>query len=179
MDSKRIKPWLGVIAVGVVGVGLLTLGGSGGKHKVAVGRPISISGIDSYDPFGPDKSEHPEDAPKITDGNRATYWSTEQYRDFQKSKPGVGVVLDAQGAVQLSRIIVTTDTPGFTAEVESTNILGSTPQPVSDSDVVGGSTTFDIKSGAPRRYYVIWITKLPPGLDYAHVNEVRAFSKSA
>src|SRR5207253_10866022 len=40
-------------------------------------------------------------SPKITDGNRATYWSTEQYRDFQKSKPGVGVVLDAQGAVQL------------------------------------------------------------------------------
>src|SRR5207253_3933001 len=108
-------------------------------------------------------------SPKITDGNRATYWSTEQYRDFQKSKPGVGVVLDAQGAVQLSRIIVTTDTPGFTAEVESTNILGSTPQPVSDSHVVAGSTTFDIKPGAPRRYYVIWITKLPPGLDHAHV----------
>jgi hypothetical protein len=25
------------------------------------------------------------------------------------------------------------------------------------------------------RYYIVWITRLPPDRSYAHVNEVRAF----
>jgi hypothetical protein len=71
--------------------------------------------------------------------------------------------------------VVVTDTPGFTAEIEATNTEGGTPAKVSDSKVVGKTTTFEISSNGPKRYYVIWITKLPPGLNYAHVNEVRAF----
>jgi len=46
---------------------------------------------------------------------------------------------------------------------------------VSDSKTVGATTVFDVISGEPKRYYVIWITKLPPDKNYAHVNEVRAF----
>ena len=39
----------------------------------------------------------------------------------------------------------------------------------SSSQTVGASTTFAL-DGATARYYVIWITRLPPG-DVAHVNE--------
>jgi hypothetical protein len=39
---------------------------------------------------------------------------------------------------------------------------------------VSGTTTFPL-NGAAARYYLVWITLLPPG-NVAHVNEVRATS---
>ena len=93
-------------------------------------------------------------------------------------KKGVGLVLDARTVVQLSRITVVSDTPGFTAEIRATNTQGSAPHAVSDKRVVGRTTRFAITESAPTRFYIIWITKLPPGGAFAHVNEVRAFGKA-
>jgi hypothetical protein len=91
-------------------------------------------------------------------------------------KAGVGLVLDARSVVQLSRITLVTDTPGFTAEIRATNVQGTLGQKVSDGRVVGSTTRFAIKRSAPKRFYIVWITKLaPPGDHFAHVNEVRAF----
>jgi hypothetical protein len=44
--------------------------------------------------------------------------------------------------------------------------------------VVGTTTTFDISLNGlgPKRYYVIWITRLPSNSNVAHVNEVRAYT---
>jgi hypothetical protein len=78
--------------------------------------------------------------------------------------------------VQLAELTVTTDTPGFTAQIKATNTLGGTPEKISDSKVVGRTTTFEISPQGPKRYYVIWITKLPGSGHSAHVNEVRAYS---
>jgi serine/threonine-protein kinase len=179
--QRRVSRWpfavgvLALLAVAAIVAGLLTLGGNGNKPSEAA-TLFPVTGLTSYDPFGPDKSEHPEDAPNLTDGNQTTYWTTERYNDAPSlGKPGVGVVVDAGKVVQLSRIVVTTDTPGFTAQIKATNIEGGTPQPVSGSKAVGRRTTFALNEAAPMRYYVIWITRLPSGLNYAHVNEVRAF----
>ncbi|MDX6402385.1 MAG: hypothetical protein QOF27_2991, partial [Gaiellaceae bacterium] len=90
---------------------------------------------------------------------------------------GVGMVLDAHSAVQISRITVVTDTPGFTAEIRATNVQGTLGQRVSDSRVVSRTTRFVIDESAPKRYYLIWLTKIAPGV-HAHVNEVRAFGKA-
>ena len=68
-----------------------------------------------------------------------------------------------------------TDTPGFTAEIRATNILGGPSQAVSHRRVVSTTTRFEINESAPKRYYIVWITKLPPDASFAHVNEVRAF----
>jgi serine/threonine protein kinase len=168
---------LGLAALAAIVLGLLTLGGKlkGTPH---IGAAVPLSGVGSYDPFAPDHSEHPEKAPLATDGNPATFWSTQNYYDAPSlGKPGVGVVLDAGDLAQLSRVTVVTDTPGFTAEIQATNTLDSPPKTVSASRVVGGTTRFQIKSGAPERYYIVWITKLPPDHNYAHVNEVSAFGR--
>ena len=167
---------LGLLAVAAVVAGLLTLDGTGGGKQPEAATVFPVTGVTSYDPFSSDKAEHSEDAPKITDGNEGTYWTTQQYNDAPSlDKPGVGVVVDAGKVVQLSRIVLDTDTPGFTAEIEATNVEGGTPTPVSATTTVGRRTSFELHPTAPMRYYVIWITKLPPGLDHAHVNEVRAF----
>ena len=168
---------LGALAIAAVIVGLLTF--RGGDQDVPVGAPITIDGVGAYDPYG-DGTEHDADAPKATDGNVATYWTTEDYNSGLAGvkKAGVGLVLDATSVVQLSRITVVTDTPGFTAEIRATNIQGTPGQKVSDSRVVARTTRFAIHQSAPKRFYVVWITKLAPGGHFAHVNEVRAFGKA-
>src|SRR5512133_1349258 len=57
-------------------------------------KAVLLSGITSYDPEGDNQSEHSEDARFATDGDRGTYWTTEQYSGGL-NKSGVGVVLDA------------------------------------------------------------------------------------
>jgi predicted Ser/Thr protein kinase len=168
---------VGLLAIIAIVLGLLTLGGEikGTPH---VGASVPLAGVASYDPYASDHSEHPKEVSKAADRNPATYWTTEQYRDAPSlGKPGVGVVLDAYGPAQLSRVTVVTDTPGFTAQIQAANNLGGPPQPVSDRRVVGHRTAFEIRPGAPKRYYIVWITKLPPDHNYAHVNEVRAFGR--
>src|SRR5207244_74049 len=128
------------------------------KGPASVGAAVALSGVGAYDPFG-NNGEHDADAPKATDGSRSTFWTTEQYNDAPSlGKAGVGLVLDAGDVAQLSRVTVVTDTPGFTAEIQATNTLGGAPVPVSASRVVGGTTRFEIKRGAPERYYIVWIT---------------------
>jgi serine/threonine protein kinase len=169
---------LALLAIAAIVIGLVATGHLRGNGNAALSSAtlFPVSGLTSYDPFGVDKTEHSDKAPAITDGNPATYWSTEHYNDAPSlGKPGVGVVVDAGKVVQLSRLVLVTDTPGYTAQIEATNTEGGTPQPISDSRTVGPRTTFDLHLSAPMRYYVIWITRLPPGLNYAHVNEVRAF----
>jgi eukaryotic-like serine/threonine-protein kinase len=182
--QRRTSRWplvvggLALLAIAAIVIGLVATGhiNNGGNNKAAAATVFPVSGLTSYDPFGPDKTEHAADAPKITDGNPATSWSTEHYNDAPSlGKPGVGVVIDAGKVVQLSRLVVTTDTPGFVAQIKATNVEGATPQPVSSALTTGRRTIFILHVSAPARYYVIWITRLPPGLDYAHVNEVQAF----
>ena len=65
--------------------------------------------------------------------------------------------------------------PGFRAEIDGTNVPGGTPLKISANKVMGRTTSFSINPGAPKRYYVVWITKFASGKTLAHVNEVRAF----
>ena len=179
---KQVSRWpiviglLALLAIAAIVIGLIAAGGTNNGGAPAASKRIEVTGLTSYDPFGDNKEEHSAAAVNITDHDPATYWSTERYNDAPSlGKPGVGVVIDGGTLVELAQLVVVTDTPGFTAEIEATNTVGGTPAKVSDSKVVGKTTTFDISPNGPKRYYVIWITQLPPGLNYAHVNEVRAF----
>jgi serine/threonine-protein kinase len=134
-------------------------------------KPVHVSGLTSYDPEGDNQTEHSEDAQFATDGDPATYWTTEHYSGgLQKS--GVGLVLDAGRARKLSKLTVTTDTPGFTALIES----GSSPNggftAASSSRVAGTNTQFKVHGGSAR-YYMVWITDLGSN-GVVHVNEVTA-----
>jgi serine/threonine-protein kinase len=139
------------------------------------GAAVQLSGVGAFDPDG-DGKEHDDDAPKATDGNTSTYWTTETYRSSLASigKGGVGLVLDAGKPVTLGTLGVVTDTPGFTAVIKAGNSKGSFPTTVSASKQVGSEgARFSITKG-PYRYYLVWITQLGDGYDRAHVNEVRA-----
>ena len=69
---------------------------------------------------------------------------------------------------------VTTDTRGYTAEIEAGDSAGGPFTPVSSSQLVNGTTVFKLH-GAAARYYVVWITDLGSNSS-VHVNEVTAKS---
>jgi serine/threonine protein kinase len=170
---------LALIGAAAIAAGALTLGGSRGKHNGtsadATGSAMALAGVSGYDPQGTG-GEHDADAPKATDGNASTFWYTEHYGSsaFGGLKNGVGLVLDAGHPAKLAQITVTSDTPGFTARIES----GSSPSgpfaPVTGSKTVNASTAFAL-SGATARYYVVWITSLGSHAS-VDVNEVKARS---
>jgi hypothetical protein len=131
--------------------------------------PVGLSAIGAWDPYG-DGREHGDKASAAEDGNAGTYWPTETYIDGLQ-KPGVGLLLDAGRAVQLRRLVVTTDTPGYSALIEAGSASSGPFQPISSARTVGTRAVFSLGAHA-QRYYLIWIRRLD---HIAHVNEVRAF----
>jgi hypothetical protein len=79
-------------------------------------------------------------------------------------------VLDAGKKQELKQIAVSTDTPGYSAEIQAGDSPEGPFQRVAGGKTVAASTTWDL-DGADARYYVVWITDLD---GRAHVNEVEA-----
>jgi hypothetical protein len=181
---RRRSPWpillgllallaIGVIAVAVVALGDGTTGSSGttGGGTRVTGTRVALTAMSSYDPQG-DGEEHAESVPNAVDGNAATYWTTEHYTSLSLQKDGVGFVVEAPGG-HLRTMTLSTDTPGFGATIQAGASPGGGFAPVSRNETVNGTTTFDLRDvGGP--YYLIWVTRLPPGSEVAHVNEVKA-----
>jgi eukaryotic-like serine/threonine-protein kinase len=147
-------------------------GGSGGGGPGAAGA-VSLRGVTDYDPGG-NGGEHSATAPKATDGDPATFWYTETYktRAFGGLKDGLGLVLDAGSSVALRSLTVATDTPGFEATVLAGDSQSGPFTADAETQTVGTRTTFTLQ-GATARYYVLWVTRLPPGRR-VRVDEVTA-----
>ena len=161
---------LAVLAVAALAaLGALALREDDDDPQAAPTRPVPLTGIGAYDPEGGD-GEHDDEAGLATDGDLSTFWLTESYRSGL-NKPGVGLVLDAGDTVEPRTMTVTTDTPGFTAEIRA----GDSPQgpwePVSQSRTIQNRHRYTLEN-ADARYFLVWITELDSGSK--HVNEVTA-----
>jgi serine/threonine protein kinase len=171
-------PLAAVAATAAIVAGIVGLGGSKGKQDTAGassgGAPVALHATENYDPSGGHADSHAATAPQATDGDPGSYWYTQIYAtpDFGGLKSGLGLVLDAGGPVKLATITVSTTTPGFTAQILAGDSLGAQPAADSAMQTVGDRTTFALR-GATARYFVLWITRLPPG-GTARVNEVKA-----
>jgi eukaryotic-like serine/threonine-protein kinase len=132
---------------------------------------VRLAGVAAEDPAG--DGEHDDEVANATDGDPATYWTTETYQSF--SKPGVGLVVDAGSPVALSRLVVFSDTPGFPATIRASGSPTGDFVAVSDQQEVGTRTEFRIDTGGQDfQYYEIWL-QLPDG-GVARINEVTARS---
>jgi serine/threonine protein kinase len=145
--------------------------GGGGGGSAASG--VTLHGVGDYDPQG-NGGEHSSSAPLATDGNAGTAWYTERYASasFGGLKHGLGLVLNAGSSVKLGTLTVSTSTPGFTAQILAGNSPSSGFQPDSATQSVNGTTTFTL-NGKTAQYYVVWITRLPPG-NTAKIEDVKA-----
>jgi serine/threonine-protein kinase len=165
------------IAVAALAVALVRENGSSPGPSTARGgggTPLALTGVGAYDPPPGDGEEHDDEAALATDTSPSTYWKTQDYKSSLASlgKRGVGVVLDAGRSVTMHQVTVTTDTPGFTAEIQAGDSATGPFHTVSGSKVVAGQATFDLQD-AHAQYFVVWITNLG-SLSSAHVNDVSA-----
>ncbi len=161
---------LAVLAVAAVAAyATMALRDDSDDPQAAPTRPIGLTGTSAYDPDG-DNSEHDDEVRLATDGDLSTYWSTETYRSGL-GKPGVGLVLDARETVEPKTMTVTTDTPGFTAEIRAGDSPEGPWKPVSQSRTIQNRHRYTLEN-AEARYFLVWITELDSGSK--HVNEVTA-----
>jgi hypothetical protein len=172
---RRTRVWPLLVAAlllaAVIGAVVLAARGDGDGGGAVSDTPVRLAGVASYDPQGDDREEHPERVADATDGDASTYWTTSTYESFSDTKDGVGLVVDAGERRELSQLSVTTDTPGFTAEIRAGNSAeGPFDTVVGASKTVGATAVWDLE-GADHRYYTIWITDLD---GRARVNEVKA-----
>jgi serine/threonine-protein kinase len=156
------------------GEGAATLQGPGERVN------FTSNAAEDYDPEG-DQEESGDQTQNVLDGNPSTVWDTETYSGgFEGSnKSGVGIYLEAPAPVAGRRLVLTTENPGWTAEVYASNDI---PEDLSGWTQISGTTDVDettriaLDTGRQEfRYYLLWIASLPEGNKVA-IPELKLFS---
>lgn len=154
-------------------------------------QPVQLSqtAAHDYNPFGTGL-EHPTQVSNIVDGDPNTTWSTEHYVEGTlANKPGIGLYLDAAPGVRARAIELQTPTPGFTAAIYASNDFQHLPYgdttpltqrgwtQLAPARTIEADTTVSLSNptGAAYRYYLVWITQLPPSSETAEISEITLF----
>jgi eukaryotic-like serine/threonine-protein kinase len=151
-----------------------------GLVQVSLGQ----SRAKDFDPFGGD-GEHPDEAKAVVDQDRQSTWSTEQYEGGTlNAKPGVGIFVDAKPSVEARVMEIVSPTRGWRGAVLGAP-NGPTPDAIDDftrlATVEQESTRERIRldtDGERYRYYLVWITRLPPEKASVEIAEIRLFRLS-
>lgn len=154
-------------------------GGQGpgnGGGKTPAGQPIAVSSVRSFDPAsdGGDGSEHPEETSFATDGDPSTAWSTEHYGDanFGELKPGVGLLFDLGSSTQVGRVVIKSPESGYSFDLASSNDEGTARSDYQTIKTVqDASTSASVTVDGTGRYWLLWLTRLPPS-NSASISEV-------
>jgi serine/threonine protein kinase len=137
--------------------------------------PVGV-GVLTFDPFG-EGGENDDLIELILDGDVATAWRTERYRDPMESiKPGVGLTVSVRGTPTSVEIV------GLTAGVDL-SIAWSSGRPETPSEwenlAAARSTDLEVLLQLPPRTdgnWLIWFTSLPQQSDgnyWTSVSEIR------
>jgi serine/threonine-protein kinase len=192
-------PVLGTVLLLAVGVAIVVLllkegvdrtqrgTGAGTIEAPAGERVVSVASraAHDYDPAGDDE-EHPELAPRAVDRDTGTRWITESYSSGLQgaNKAGVGIYLDAKPGVEAVRMEVQTAETGWRAEIFGA-AGNRVPEGIEDGwqRLGGGLVRSDHQrfrlaaSGERYRYYLVWITALPPDSPRVEVSEIALFER--
>ncbi|HEY7961600.1 MAG TPA: protein kinase [Solirubrobacteraceae bacterium] len=153
--------------------------------------PVSLgqTAAHDYNPFGTGP-ENRDQVGYAVDGDPNTSWSTAHYYEHTLKKAGgvgVGLYADAAPGIAARQLALQTPTPGFAVRVYVANHIDlSLPYgdptslaargwqgPVGADDAVRGRDRIVLKPPPGRfRYYLVWITKLPPGAELASISEL-------
>lgn len=178
--------WL-VAALAAIGIVLLLIsqlerGSGGGKpgSRALAGAVIPFRSTGSFDPFATSGgfTEHSEETHNAADGNPQTDWTTEQYQNANLGKPGVGLWGRTYRPATAST--ATIRTPDSSLSVEFYGARSALPTSLAGWTKLGSATgningrRITLKPVANLRYYMVWITALPPvsgSNSQAHISE--------
>jgi hypothetical protein len=159
--------------------------GTGVTKALPGERIVSVKSTSAsdYDPLG-DKEEHTDQARLAVDQDPGTAWTTENYTGATLNKPtgeepGVGLYVDAEPSVNAKSLELQTPEPGWTTELYASRSSPSETWPSDSWTRIGGGTvgkrkqTFKLDTGDRRyRYYLVWITALPPEKEQVTITQV-------
>jgi serine/threonine-protein kinase len=190
---KQGLTWLWVLLVVLLAIGggvaafLIVSDGSGSGSKSDGGSSApsaataTISAVAPFDPLGDDKTEDPDHANDVIDGNATTVWSTDQYNNPfpDGDKTGVGLALSLDGEFDVSKVTVDAMQTGWGAEIYVSEKPASTLTSLADwgavraseSDITAMSHAFDV-DGVKGRSVLVWFTHLPAGDGGTHQLQV-------
>jgi eukaryotic-like serine/threonine-protein kinase len=154
--------------------------------------PLSQTAAHDYNPFGTGPENHNR-VQNVVDSDPNTFWSTAHYYEKTLVKAGgtgLGVYLDASPGVVARALEVQTTTPGFDAQVYGAHTVNlsfaygdSTPLtargwrgPLGSASDIRNHQRIKLSSAAtPYRYYLLWLTALPPGQESVSISELTLF----
>jgi serine/threonine-protein kinase len=158
--------------------------GAGRGPKPPVGtRTVSVGSTSAkaYDPIGGD-GEHDADAHNVVDRDPGTFWTTEHYDGGVLNKAGVGIYIDAKPRVDAKSLEIDSK-PGWHAELYAAPSgpvpagIGQGWQRVGGGDVRTAEQRMRLSTdGKSYRYYLVWITRLPPGSSQVEISEIKLFA---
>jgi eukaryotic-like serine/threonine-protein kinase len=155
--------------------------GTGTIKPVPGTRVVSVkrTSATDFDPLG-DHEEHHDEARLAVDREPGTSWSTEGYQGGQLNKGGVGIYVDAVPGVDARAIELDTPDPGWKAEIRVAD-GDKPPASIDDWQKVAGGTVrakhqrFKLPD-VRHRYYLVWITGLPPNEARVKIAEIALFA---
>jgi serine/threonine-protein kinase len=182
---------LAAIGAGAIAwvVATRTHSGTGDQQQTRHLRQVSLCQNCAHD-YNPDatsgpKHQNPGSVGLAIDGDPSTGWSTETYYTGRLGKAGVGLYVDAAPGVRARELDIATTTPGFSA-----HIYARTSAPTPDRFDAGAAGWADLagvesvhrsekipinSAGRRYRYYLVWITRLPPGRNLVTLNEITLY----
>ena len=163
-------------------------------HSSAGLQPVALSqtAAHDYNPFGTEPENH-DRVQNVVDSDPNTTWSTAHYYEGTLHKAGgvgVGVYLDASPRVAARAVEIQTPTPGFDVQVYGADKLNlsypygnATPLgergwhgPLASAASVRNRQRIRLAGSSPAyRYYLVWLTTLPPGQQSASISELTLF----
>jgi serine/threonine-protein kinase len=187
--SMVVVPLTALVIFGVMIAGERSSNQVKGEPGTGAGPTVQakIAGAVSFDPEpAGDGEEHATEVANAVDGDPETTWETEGYdtREFNSTKPGVGIVLQLAEEADVRDVAIATPLPGWTVEVRaaddpSTTLDGwtavSKPTPVESNKKI----EVDL-DGHETRHLLLWITKLSidtedPDRSRARIGDIRVY----
>lgn len=189
--TRYVVPAVGVAVVALLGWVAITTGFSSGRvgqypstqdptrqNSSGPPRTFPVAGVQILDPGG-DGTEL-DDAGLAADGDQATAWKTDVYTrpNFGNlpGKVGMGVRVDLGASEPVRRVSVDLGSAGSTLELRVGNGSAdpSAYRTVATQENAGQVQTFEVPAGVTGRYWLLWITSLPPenggyGLDVREI----------
>jgi len=142
--------------------------------NIALAAPTSVYGTldDSVDPGDPSRA---------VDGSKTTAWKTPPLADPAATAPEVGLVVELAGLERLTKVVVSTTTPGLSFELYGArsgppaSVTGTGWTHLSTKQGAGRETTVSL-GGQKFRYVLVWVSGLPPEQTQAAISEITVVS---
>jgi serine/threonine-protein kinase len=185
-----------IVAIAIVAASLQTHSGTGvapNVHSSAGLQPVALSqtAAHDYNPFGTGPENHNR-VQNVIDSDPNTSWSTAHYYEGTLKKAGgtgLGVYLDASPRVAARAVEIQSSTPGFDVQVYGADKVDlsyaygdSTPLaargwqgPLGSATSVRNHQRIQLAGNSAYRYYLIWLTTLPPSQESVSISELTLF----